>query len=387
MPLSRGGLSDYAHEQANALVDLGVDVTVVCPPGFANGRRAKYTSKAILPESSSDHRNVLLRRADGARRMLSAGSILARYISKSAPHHVLTHFSEYLAPFWAPRLQRLRQRGFVFHTVLHDPQRTYQVGPAAFHRLSVRAAFDLNTTVFVHGNDRGDTPPDIPVVRIPHGVFEVVPPGDSRSAVRRRIGVPETARLVTAYGYIRDDKNLDLLIEAIGGFDDTWLLVAGSEIKGKNRPVAYYKALAERLGCADRVVFVTRFISNEEAADLLAASDLLALTYSAKFVSSSGVLALGVGYRVPSLISSGSAATRELVERYGIGIWVEPDNVDAIRDALRAARVNPPLPDWDGYCRDNSWVRNAEIVLGRMREAERASSTGAHDTIMQTRTG
>jgi glycosyltransferase involved in cell wall biosynthesis len=382
MPLSRGGLSDYAHEQANALVDLGADVTVVCPPGFAVGRRAKYTPKPMLPESSSDHRNVLLRRADGARRILSAASILERYIAKSAPHHVLTHFSEYLAPLWAPRLQRLRQRGFLFHTVLHDPQRTYQVGPAAFHRLSVRTAFALNTTVFVHGNDRGDTPPDIPVLRIPHGVFEVVAPRESRLIVRRQIGVPETARLVTAYGYVRDDKNLDLLIEAIRNFDDTWLLVAGSEIKGKNKPVAYYKALAERLGCADRVVFVTRFIANEEAADLLAASDLLALTYSAKFVSSSGVLALGVGYRVPALISSGSAATRDLVERYKIGIWVEPDSVDAIRDALRAARLNPPVPDWDGYCRDNSWTRNAEIILQRMREVEWTASTGAQNAVV-----
>lgn len=373
-PQSRGGIARYAHEQANALADLGVDVSVVCCPSFNRGQPTKYNRYPILPDYEADGRIRLVNQLVISHAVLGGIGRLEQHLSASAPHHLLTHFSEYLAPLWAPRLQRLRKRDFLFHTVLHDPWRTYQVGPAAFHRLSVRAAFGLNSTVFLHGNDRGDTPPEIPVYEVPHGAFEVVPSKESRATIRRQIGVPMSARLVTAYGYIRDDKNLDFLIEAISPFEDTWLLVAGSEIKGKNKPVAFYKALAEQFGCADRVVFITRFIDDEEAADLLAASDLLALIYSAKFVSSSGVLALGVGYRVPSLISSGSDNTRDLVERYRIGIWVKPDCVDAIRDALHMAKVKPPKPDWDGYCLDNSWARNAEIVLRRMRELEAAGS-------------
>jgi glycosyltransferase involved in cell wall biosynthesis len=310
---------------------------------------------SILPELNNTTKLGALRRLERGRWVLSTMACLHRYLKKCSPHHVLTHFGEYLSPIWAPQFQRLRRCGFMFHTVLHDPKRDYRVGPAAFHRLSVRTAFDLNVSVFVHGYDRGDTPCGIAVSQVPYGVHDVTPPTKPRDEVRRLIGIPDKARLITAYGYIRDNKNLDLLIEAIAQSADVFLVVAGSEMQGGNKPASFYGDL-----------------SNEEAANLIAGSDYLALTYSASFVSSSAALGVGVAYRVPALISSGSAATRDLVERYKIGIWVEPDSVDAIRDALRAARLNPPVPDWDGYCRDNSWTRNAEIILQRMRSLEAA---------------
>lgn len=37
-PDSYGGIADYAHEQANALLELGVDVTLLCNPKYPTGR-------------------------------------------------------------------------------------------------------------------------------------------------------------------------------------------------------------------------------------------------------------------------------------------------------------------------------------------------------------
>ena len=52
----------------------------------------------------------------------------------------------------------------------------------------------------------------------------------------------------------------------------------------------------------------------------------------------------------------------DLVRRFRLGVWVEPDSVDAIRDGLRDWMTNGIAPDWDGYNRENSWARNAELV-------------------------
>lgn len=51
-PNSYGGLADYAHEQANALVDLGVNVTFLCTPEYRIGRGEKYQSVPGLYENT-----------------------------------------------------------------------------------------------------------------------------------------------------------------------------------------------------------------------------------------------------------------------------------------------------------------------------------------------
>ena len=38
-PASYGGLADYAHEQANAIASLGVEVTLLCTPRLSDGPR------------------------------------------------------------------------------------------------------------------------------------------------------------------------------------------------------------------------------------------------------------------------------------------------------------------------------------------------------------
>lgn len=371
-----GGISDYSHHQANALADLGVDVALVCTPKFLEQRSARYSAVPILSDIDTRSSSRVLRRLVRANDLVSGTGKFCRFLQSKQPHHVLTHFSEYLAPLWVPSLNRLRRRGFQFHTVLHDPVRDFQVGPAVVHRASVRMAMELNTTIFVHGDDRGDAPRSIPVLHVPHGIFAAAEPTESRDAVRRKLGVPADSLLLIAFGYIRDNKNLDLVLRAVADTAKAFLVVAGTDILGGNRTAPFYQELAKTLGCEDRVVFLNRFIPNDEAANLLVASDVLMLTYSASFVSSSGVLGLGAAYRLPCIISSGSQSTRETVERYGIGVWVGPDSVDAIREGLRRMATARPLADWDGYHRDNSWARNAEIILDRIRSLE-AGETGS----------
>ena len=54
-PVSVGGLADYAHEQANALSDAGVEVSILCAPAFSKGRLdQKYQVLSELVEERSD---------------------------------------------------------------------------------------------------------------------------------------------------------------------------------------------------------------------------------------------------------------------------------------------------------------------------------------------
>jgi hypothetical protein len=87
-----GGLADYAHEQANAVVGVGVDVSMVVAPNFAGTRKkALYSLAQILPnppvKSASSSR--LVRHLRSARWILKEISQLDSFIRRERVNHVL----------------------------------------------------------------------------------------------------------------------------------------------------------------------------------------------------------------------------------------------------------------------------------------------------------
>ena len=367
--LARGGIADYAHDQATALAAGGVDVEMLCPPDYTIGREFSYAVKPVLrdlrPTGARPPRPLRAwRLANG---ILANARIVAEQIAERRPEAVLTHFGEYMSPLWAWRMRRLRRSGIGFHSVLHDPVRDYVVGPAWWHARSVREAFGFLDTVFVHQRDGVAVPPPAKVVWVPYGIHSYPAPARDARAVRAELGIPDGAAMLTSFGYIRDNKNLDLIIKAIAPLADVHLVIAGSEQAGGNRPVAAYRDLAQSLGCADRCHWITRFVSAEETADLMSASDLSLLVYSRSFMSSSAALGVTAHYRLPSLISSGSPTTEAMVRDYKLGIWVDPEDENSVRRAIAEWRANGLAPEWDRYTRDYSWARNAAIVTAAIQ--------------------
>lgn len=369
--LGTGGIADYAHDQAAALSDRGIDVELLCPPSFMKGRTFSYAVSPILQDlrPSSPSSSRALRAWRLTRGILANAQRVAAEISAHRPHAVLTHFSEYLAPFWAWRMRRLQRTGIHFCSVLHDPVRNHVVGPAWWHARSVNAAFGFLQTVFVHTREAMPVPKEVEVRWIPHGVYPFPPPTRARTEVRRELEVPEGAKLLTSFGYVRDNKNLDLIIQAIADLPSLYLIVAGSEQGGGNRPLTFYQELARQLGCADRCRWLNRFLSADETANLMNACDLALLVYSRSFVSSSGALGVTTNYQLPCLISSGSRTTEILVRQYSIGVWVKPDDCQAIYAGLLEWMRGDLQPNWAGYAHDNSWARNAELVEMSIRAA------------------
>lgn len=382
--LAKGGIADYAHDQAAALAARGLDVEMLCPPSFLEGRSFDYPVRPVLrdlrPVVRSDSQLVRAWRLTSG--LLANARTVACHVEANRPDAVLTHFSEYMAPLWAWRMRRLRSRGVGFHSVLHDPVRNHVVGPPWWHARSLRDAFSFLDTVFVHSHERVPVPPEVAVHWVPYGIHSFPDASRGRADVRRELGVPEDAKLLTSFGYIRDNKNLDLILRAIADLPHVYLLVAGSEQAGGNRPVSYYQALAEELGCADRCRWLTRFVSAEESADLMCASDLSLLVYARSFVSSSAALGVTANYRLPCLISSGSKSNEAMVKRYRLGVWVEPDSAESIRAGLLEWLSGGLDPDWAGYRQDYSWARNARIVHEAILAtpgAGRQQEDSAHD--------
>jgi glycosyltransferase involved in cell wall biosynthesis len=331
----------------------------------------RYTQKRCLSHKTRVASSRWRNRLDLAAGILRDQWKLRRAVADGGFRHVLfSSYTEYLAPIWAPRLREYARQGVTFAAVVHDPVRDYVVGPAWWHRISVRDGYSFLKEAFVHEEvDLEGLPTDmsLPTTVIPHGPFACVPPSLPAEKVRAQLGLPPGSKVMIAFGYIRDSKNLDLVIRAMADFPDIHLLVAGRVSTEGQKPLPYYKDLAGTVGVAERCRWIDRFIEKDEVGNLFEASDLVLMTYSRSFRSASGVLNTAAAYQKPCLASAGQGSLATAVKKYTLGIWIEPDDPAAVKAGIARWLQQPPTPDWDGYNRDHSWKRNAEIVASRLR--------------------
>lgn len=371
-PAARGGLAEYAREQADAIARCGVHVRFLAPAGIKVVPNVRYQLLARLPRKDLDGwgGSRLWARWATAKQILANFRALSDYIVASNCRHVLFgSYVEYLAPFWVRRLRRLARNGAVFGAVVHDPVRDAVVGPVWWHRWSIAEGYSFVREVFLHETvelDTGRPQPQLHTTVIPHGMYPVTPASKSAEAMRRELDIPMGAKVLLAFGHVRDNKNLDLVLRALRSSPQLFLMVAGKELSAAQRPISFYRRLAEELGVGDRCRWRTDFIPENEVGDFFAATDLVMLTYSSRFRSASGVLNLAVGHRKQCVASSGQSNLQRVVSEYGLGIWIEPDSEEALVAGIRQWIAHPVTPEWDRYKQENSWARNAELVVERM---------------------
>lgn len=282
-------------------------------------------------------------------------------------------YREYFSPFWAHILRDAAQNGAVIGVVAHDPVRDFVLGPRWWHRWSVRQAYSFVSHVFVHDQTPvdfgGPRPRHLNTHVIPFGPFVVPPPGRKRSELRREYGFDDGDTVFLSFGQIRDGKNLDRFLRAMIHLPATVkLIVAGTSGGASQRPPEFYIQLAEELGIRQRCFWAPRYIPTAEMGDFFAAADIVLLAYSAKFRSASGVLNAAVTCRKPVLASSGPGPLQTAVESYRLGMFVPPDDNDALYDGARSLVSKLIPPAWDQYEKDNSWENNARCVIAAFNQ-------------------
>jgi len=368
-PWSYGGLSDYAHSLSNAIADLGIDVTILCSPHYPTGRGELYQHLPILQEIVSNNPlpNKILRRLRFAKITIRNYFKLVEVIKNNQFEYVLMGaYAEYFAPIWSPPFRQLAQKGIIFGAIIHDPVRNTVLGPFWWHRWSIACAYSFLREAFVHESIELDTVQSVPGLRttvIPHGPYQFGSPSLTKESARVRFNLPNDSKVMLAFGHIRDNKNLDLILQAMVQIPDVYLVVAGREQSASERPARFYQELATSLGVLKRCRWYSRFIQSNEIANFFEAADFILLTYSVSFRSASGVLNTAVYYRKPCLVSSGKGSLKTVVQEYELGVWIEPDNIDSISSGIRELIETPPKPNWSRYMHENSWTASAESII------------------------
>jgi glycogen synthase len=81
-PSTVGGLADYAHEQANALADSGVAVTMLVTPQRPERADSRYQICAVLNEAPGGRQSTIARKISWVKCLLGNFRALAREIPR-----------------------------------------------------------------------------------------------------------------------------------------------------------------------------------------------------------------------------------------------------------------------------------------------------------------
>jgi glycosyltransferase involved in cell wall biosynthesis len=385
-PTSQGGIAEHANYQARALqrwaaassqcgVGSVCEVFLLCGSDFLDGREVGCKKTEIFNFQFSFFGCLagrLGKLLDRSLQILVDQWRLASEVMRRRPDFVLiSSYSEYLSPLWIwPHWILARLFGVIYIANLHDPVRDFQVGPRWWHELSVKMAYWPISIGIVHQRLPEPTPVPayVKVVEAPVGVYDLQESPENPAEIRAGWGIPDSGVVFLAFGYIRDNKNLDLVIRALAEFPQAHLIVMGKAQSQKDKPVEFYRKLADELDMSGRVKFFATFVPDEKLASYFAAADVVVLTYDKSFHSQSGVLNVAARARRPVLASAGESPLKDCVQKFRLGVFVEPDDMRALKEGIKKIsscqwRASSGEPDWQGYETFASWDVNVAKIL------------------------
>lgn len=359
-----GGIGKYTDRVMRSLVGYpDLDIQAVCLPEFQWPDSPDYRTLPIL--ASISHPLPVARKA-----LFLRGQVLnprrfarlAQSLSADIVHICNIHHLSF--PLWEGSLARSGAR---WVASVHDVTRAKAIVSRRWETWQLQRFYRRCDALLVHSRAQaeelvafaGVAPERVHLV--PHGPTEYapLPSAPEVAELRRRYNLPEERPVGLFFGFLRADKNLPGLIEALAqSTSRSTLLVAGS---GERRAAV---ALAERLGLSERIRWEVGYIPDAEIPGLFAVSDWVAVPYAERFTSQSGVLNLAAAYDRP-LLTTPTSSFAEFMRELDLGVLCEGFTTAAIADGLQQLEARLARGDafeFDAYRSRYSWERNAALT-------------------------
>ena len=257
-----------------------------------------------------------------------------RYIKRQKPDLLVTPF---WLPFMAPALgsacRVAKRKGMKRVAILHNLiPHEHRPGDKQFSRFFVGSNDGFVTLSKSVLEDLNLFDPNglKPRLFSPHPLYDQYGDTLSRKEALDLIGLRESQRYVLFFGFIREYKGLDLLLDAMADERMSRLgvkLIVAGEFYGDPKP---YQEQIARLDIGDRVVMHTDFIPDHEVNRYFCASDLVAQPY--KTATQSGVSQIAYHFEKPMVVTR-VGGLPEIVPNEKAGFVVEPD-AQHIADAI-----------------------------------------------------
>jgi len=170
--------------------------------------------------------------------------------------------------------------------------------------------------------------PDAKYLRVNHPVYNQFGELLAREVALEKLNLDPSQKYMLFFGFIRDYKGLDLLIEAMKQLPEDHHLIVAGEVYGSFEK---YRALISDLGLKDRVHLFNHYISDDEVPVYFSASDACVLPY--KNATQSGITSISHHFNLP-IIATDVGGLKETITHGETGLIVEKPESRLIAESI-----------------------------------------------------
>jgi glycosyltransferase involved in cell wall biosynthesis len=367
-PSSFGGCYEYLKQlYIHYKLNPSVSSCKIIIPSNAPLEAGDDILKVLQPDEVPTNYKILKRINFLYRNFINPLTFFRILLSQPPSLVIFNDFEQLYAPLWTA-LYRWFLKKHKFIIILHDPDRDLYPPSKKYSAFCMKKIMGLMDLALYH-----EYLPAKPYylnnkktkyISIPHGIYPVHSPDIDMLEELKKINNSGNHTIISIPGNIRKEKNYKIAIQAIKYFPDIILIIAG---KPANSIINAdeYEAYAKELNVHPRVIFIRKFLTDEQFAAILTFSDIILLNYSARFSSQSGILNIVAPYKKTLIYSKGKSGLAEIATRFNAGIGINPDDSESLKNALTYYFEKHPdfSKEWGNYLNYASWDKHVNIVL------------------------
>jgi D-inositol-3-phosphate glycosyltransferase len=318
----RGGLSAFNEQLARAYMQNGADVFIYTfslqYPGILFPGKSQYSSE---PPPEDIHIKVRINSINPFNWFRTG-----REIKRLKPDLVIIKF---WIPFMAPCLgtiariitkNKFSKVVSIIDNIIPHEKRIGDRLLGNYWVKSVNGFITMSKTVL---DDLETFDKEKPKLFCAHPLYDNFGELIEKSVARKHLNLEEKTNYILFFGFIRDYKGLDLLLEAMNEPEikelQVKLIVAG-EFYTASKP---YFDIIEKYNLLDRLVLMTDFIPDSEVAKYFCACDVVVQPY--KNATQSGVTQIAYHFNKP-MITTNVGGLSEIVPDGRVGYVVNPES-------------------------------------------------------------
>ncbi|MCX7908681.1 MAG: glycosyltransferase [Ignavibacteria bacterium] len=245
----------------------------------------------------------------------------ARKIKSYQPDIVIT---KYWMPFFAPSLGTVLKllKKHTFNIAILDNVDPHEKFP--FAQILNKYFIQQNHSFVVMSNkvlkDLLKIKPKANFILVQHPLYDHFGTQIEKEKARDILSLPKNRKILLFFGFIREYKGLDILLEAISLLpEEFFLVVAGESYISMDN----YLEMIEKNNLQSKVKMFVRYISDNEVPLFFSAADVCVLPY--KSATQSGIVGIAYHFELP-VVATRVGGLHEMIEPFGTGIMVDkPD--------------------------------------------------------------
>ena len=214
------------------------------------------------------------------------------------------------------------------------------------------------------GEDAKRFAPQKPVAYSPHPIYDNYGKIVSRAAALKQLKLDKKDRYILFFGFIRDYKGLDILLDAMADKNvnklPIKLIIAGEHYEKPDK----YDAIIQQHQLKDKIICHNVFISNNDVKYYFAAADLVVQPY--KTATQSGISQLAYHFEKPMIVTN-VGGLAEIVEDGKVGYVVDV-NKHAVANAIVDFFENNRLEAMTKGVRENKQLFRWDKMVGVFEE-------------------